>query len=83
MNTKGWKNGKGHNCSSYEKMWCFNGGAKEDSEWALGDAYNNPEENCCACGKKLRGIGLDENNSNIGLRTSIFIHLVSNKISSG
>ena len=73
INTKGWKNGEGHDCSSYEKMWCFNGGAKVDSEWSLGAAYNYPEENCCACGKKSRGITLDVNSFYFCLETSILI----------
>lgn len=39
-----------------DTAWCHNGTAMPKMEWALGEAMNYPEENCCVCGKgKAKG----------------------------
>ena len=52
VDTIGWKNGSGHGCDDYAKLWCKDGGARAGEEWALGKKYNYPEKNCTVCGKK-------------------------------
>merc|ERR1711957_991391 len=55
--TPGWSNarqsgGVVSTCADYSADgWCCDGGACPGQEWALGSYYNNPEQNCCACGK--------------------------------
>jgi len=49
--TADWTNGFGKNCSTYASEYCENGGAKSGSHWTLGQKFNQPEANCCACGK--------------------------------
>ena len=47
-----WKSSHGLSCTDYVNAgYCKNGDAT--LEWAhlMGDGYNHPEENCCACGK--------------------------------
>ena len=51
VDTYSWDNGYGDDCSDYAKNWCQNGGAKPGYESSLGSNLNNPEKNCCACGK--------------------------------
>ena len=48
----GWLNGAARDCKSYEQNFCENGAAKPGFEFALGNVYNYPEDNCCACGKE-------------------------------
>jgi hypothetical protein len=35
--------------------WCKDGKVTSGSEWTLGSKYNNPEKNCCVCGKGTKG----------------------------
>ena len=49
IDTPGWKNGHGIDCKDYERSLCKNGRLKKGT--TLGESYNYPEENCCACGK--------------------------------
>lgn len=50
--TADWDNNFGYGCDIYtEQSWCDGSGATDGWEWALGSTYNNPESNCCLCGK--------------------------------
>jgi len=62
VDTPGWVNGwngDGWDCDFYAnghaewgfEGWCANGAARAGSEWSLGEEWNFPERNCCACGK--------------------------------
>lgn len=51
VDTIGWT-GNGSNCNWWSNNRCENGGSRAGYEGWLGDSYNNPENNCCACGKK-------------------------------
>ena len=59
LDTENWNdgtegNGKGKNCAVYEKeRWCENGFTLYNR---TGKLFNNPENNCCSCGKHGRGI---------------------------
>jgi hypothetical protein len=50
VDTSNWTNGAGHDCASYERHWCINGGARENKEFTLGITFNSPEKHCCVCG---------------------------------
>jgi len=43
--TQGW------GCKGYEEFWCRSGQAIKGFEWTLGARFNEPEKNCCECGK--------------------------------
>jgi hypothetical protein len=44
-----WTNGAGPTCATYKaEGWCRGGKVLE--AWTTGDAWNNPELHCCACG---------------------------------
>ena len=45
----------GQDCRRYEG-YCENGYANKRYAFLMTDAYNNPDENCCACGKVREGI---------------------------
>ena len=50
--TPDWHNQKGMTCARYEQHgYCVNG--KAYKQWTLGEKYNYPEKNCCACGKSI------------------------------
>ena len=51
--TPGWNNGHGFDCAFYAGAGnaCAGGIAKPGFAWTLGPTFNNPELNCCACGK--------------------------------
>jgi hypothetical protein len=52
VDTPGWDNGSDQGCSSYVGSgWCANGAAKAGKEWTVTPDFNNPDQNCCACGK--------------------------------
>ena len=54
--TASWSNGHGYDCTDYVTQgWCDAGAraAAAGEEWTLGDGFNNPESNCCACGKEM------------------------------
>ena len=40
--------------------WCdaSTRSATTGNSWTLGDDYNNPEFNCCACGKEMADVGV-------------------------
>jgi hypothetical protein len=51
QDTAGWSNPAGLNCAAYvAEKFCARGSVKE--QWAAGAAWGNPEDNCCACGRK-------------------------------
>lgn len=56
VDTPDWNNNVGFTCtgySSYESTGRCRAGAPANSfGWTLGWKYNNPEKNCCACGKR-------------------------------
>ena len=52
VDNAGWSDPLGDDCKEYEKF-CENGNAKPGFEDYLDEFYNNPEENCCACGKPI------------------------------
>ena len=59
--TPGWRNNPhkpewGHfGCKEYEENnWCENGGPTYRNAGRMGEKYNYPERNCCACGKGRR-----------------------------
>ena len=53
IDTPGWKNPR-FGCNHYEsKGWCQGGSVV--FEWTIGKKFNNPEDNCCVCGKGKYG----------------------------
>lgn len=48
--TIGWENNRGKSCTDYT-TWCADGLFRVGSEWAAGEVFNFPEQNCCVCGK--------------------------------
>lgn len=54
VDTPNWKDKDGDNCERYSyKKWCEHGRIKEAHSGLATSRYNNPHENCCACGKPL------------------------------
>jgi len=51
QDTPGWKNPSGYSCEDYALGWCADGRAAPGYEWTIGSDWNNPEQNCCVCGK--------------------------------
>ena len=51
IDTVGWRNNYGYGCDAYNAWWCAGGMPRETFEWTLFDHFNNPEHNCCSCGK--------------------------------
>lgn len=51
--TPQWNNGAGNGCAVYSNVYCdaTKKKARTGFEWAFGPQYNNPETNCCRCGK--------------------------------
>ena len=49
--TPSWTNGYGRDCKYYGEHWCENGAVKPGQDYAFEAIYNNPENNCCVCGK--------------------------------
>ena len=55
IDTKNWNPGyEKYDCNWYAKHWCKN--RRPTNEWVSGSKANYPEENCCACGKKIEWI---------------------------
>lgn len=45
-----WPNKYGTTCAGYAKEGnCAGGHVMPGKEWAMGEEYNHPEQNCCAC----------------------------------
>lgn len=52
FDTEGWLSApdpNGFTCAEYAERFCQSGGARPGNEDKLGEAYNYPEDNCCAC----------------------------------
>jgi len=56
LDTFGWNDGYGNDCTFYEQHACEDGQAMHLQEGMMGNHNNYPEENCCVCGKGLPGI---------------------------
>lgn len=54
QDTPNWSNGHHSTCHSYHVHFCANGALKSGSAGMGGNFFNNPEENCCSCGKGNR-----------------------------
>ena len=55
----GANDGKGFTCPEYvTRGWCANGAVILGQEWAVGPQFNNPEQNCCVCGKRAENAGM-------------------------
>ena len=52
VDTENWDNHSGRRCSDYAlEQWCVRGAFARGAEWTGGSQFNNPETNCCICGK--------------------------------
>ena len=47
IDTPGWNDGIGNDCSQYRKVLC--------ADNLIGEGYNYPELNCCGCRKQHPG----------------------------
>ena len=55
VDTPSWKDESNHGCDYYTS-WCKNGAVESAFESLMGAHYNNPELNCCICGKDNQGM---------------------------
>ena len=56
VNTVSWHNRHQEDCTRYVQIYCENGHAKDGYSYMMTNEYNNPQENCCVCGKGPEGI---------------------------
>ena len=55
VDTQSWKDEMNHTCDGYTS-WCENGAVKSGFDSLMGSHHNNPETNCCICGKDKQGM---------------------------
>ena len=53
MDTDGWRDNHGRDCTYYAANMCLNGAPREGV--VFGRKSRKPHKNCCACGKQKSG----------------------------
>ena len=77
IDTPGWANQYGLDCAGYvSEGHCANGEFQPGHEWTTGQAFSNPETNCCACGAPPTCVGLDRS---LAKRTQSFMEVLLQK----